>query len=184
MSDSPTMNWFALHVRSRHEKTVFSQLEAKDQDVFLPLYSVKSKWGSRWRVSALPLFPGYVFCRFDPAIRYSVLATSGVIDIVRFGSEPAPIGEAEIQAVQMIVNSSVPAEPYPALVKGQRVMMTGGPLNGITGTLTNVRNSLRLVVSVDLLCRSVAVEIDREWIVPIDSPTPDYSRFIHSPSRT
>lgn len=184
MSDSALKSWFALHVRSRHEKTVHSQLEAKEQEVFLPLYSVRNKWGGRWRLLSLPLFPGYVFCRFNPSARYPVLATAGVIEIVRFGSEPAPIEDSEIEAVQLIVNSSVSVEPYPDLVKGQRVMMTEGPLNGLTGTLTNIRNSLRLVVSVELLCRSVSVEIDREWVVPLNPSGSGYPQILDNPSRT
>lgn len=161
--------WYALHVRSRHEKTVHSQLEAKQHDVFLPLYSARNKWGDRWRSVSLPLFPGYIFCRFDPADRYSVLATSGVIDIVRVGSDPAPIGTQEIEAIQLIVNSAVRAEPYPDLVKGQKVVLTDGPLTGLTGTLTQIRNTCRLVVSVELLCRSVSVEIDRDWVAPAEA---------------
>jgi transcription antitermination factor NusG len=160
--------WYALHVRSRHEKTVHAQLQAKQQDVFLPLYSVQNKWADRWKTVCLPLFPGYVFCRFDVADRSSVLATSGVIDIVRAGSEPAAIEDSEIEAVQLIVNSRVPAEPYADLATGQRVMMTGGPLNGLTGTLASIRNTVRLVVSIELLCRSVLVEIDREWVIPCE----------------
>jgi transcription antitermination factor NusG len=169
MPEIPPTRWHALHVRSRHEKTVHSQLEAKQQDVFLPLYSARNKWGDRWRSVSLPLFPGYIFCRFDPADRYSVLATSGVIDIVRVGSEPAPIEAQEIEAVQLIVNSAVKAEPFPTLVKGQRVVLTDGPLTGLTGTLTQIRNTCRLVVSVELLCRSVSVEIDRDWVIPADA---------------
>ena len=172
MSHQLSNRWFALHVRSRHEKTVHSQLEAKQQDVFLPLYSTRNKWGNRWRSVTLPLFPGYIFCRFDPADRYSVLATSGVIDIVRAGSEPAPIDTSEIEAVQLIVNSAVAAEPYPDLVKGQKVTLTEGPLTGLTGTLTQIRNSCRLVVSVELLCRSVSVEVNRDWVIPAEPARP------------
>jgi len=172
MPEIPTTHWYALHVRSRHEKTVHSQLEAKQQDVFLPLYTARNKWGDRWRSVSLPLFPGYIFCRFDPADRYSVLATSGVIDIVRVGSEPAPIETQEIEAVQLIVNSAVRAEPYPTLVKGQKVVLTDGPLTGLTGTLTQIRNTCRLVVSVELLCRSVSVEIDRDWVMPAETGRP------------
>ena len=174
MSAPYAIPWYALHVKSRHEKTVHAQLQAKQQDAFLPLYSIKSKWADRWKTVCLPLFPGYVFCRFDLAARYSVLATSGVIDVVRVGSEPAAIESSEIEAVQMIVNSRVPAEPYADLAKGQRVMMTGGPLNGLTGTLTSIRNTVRLVVSIELLCRSVLVEIDREWVMPCEMAKPSY----------
>lgn len=170
------MHWFALHVRSRHEKTVHSQLEAKQQDVFLPLYTARNKWGDRWRSVSLPLFPGYIFCRFDPADRYSVLATSGVIDIVRVGSEPAPIATGEIEAIQLIVSSAVLAEPYPTLITGQKVVLTDGPLTGLTGTLTQIRNTFRLVVSVELLGRSVSVEIDRDWVVPAETERPWISK--------
>jgi len=169
MSEILSTRWYALHVRSRHEKTVHSQLEAKQQEVFLPLYSARNKWGDRCRSVSLPLFPGYIFCRFDPADRYSVLATSGVIDIVRVGSEPAPIETQEIEAVQLIVSSAVRAEPYPTLVKGQKIVLTDGPLTGLTGTLTQIRNTCRLVVSIELLCRSVSVEIDRDWVMPADA---------------
>jgi transcription antitermination factor NusG len=176
MPGSHLPQWFALHTKSRHEKTVFAQLEAKQHDVFLPLYSVKNRWADRWKTVCLPLFPGYVFCRFDLTARYSVLATSGVIDVVRIGSQPAPIENSEIDAVQLIVNSKVAAEPYPHLISGQHVMMTGGPLNGLIGTLTSIRNGVRLVVSVELLCRSVLVEIDRDWVVPRETPQPAYFR--------
>jgi transcription antitermination factor NusG len=177
MPEIPTTHWFALHVRSRHEKTVHSQLEAKQQDVFLPLYTARNKWGDRWRSVSLPLFPGYIFCRFDPADRYSVLATSGVIDIVRVGSEPAAIATQEIEAVQLIVSSAVRAEPYPTLITGQKVVLTDGPLTGLTGTLTQIRNTCRLVVSVELLCRSVSVEIDRDWVIPAEADRPWTSKI-------
>lgn len=163
----PGNRWYALYVRPRHEKTVCSQLEAKEQETFLPLYRTRNKWADRWKTVSLPLFPGYVFCRFDIAYRSSVLAASGIVDVVRLGCEPAPVDTAEIDAIRLIVNSAAFAEPYPHLVKGDRVMMRGGPFNGLSGTLMEARNSLRLVVSVELLCRSVLVEIDRDWVVPL-----------------
>ena len=166
MPASDLARWYALHVRSRHEKTVHAQLHAKQQEVFLPLCTVRSRWADRPKTLSLPLFPGYVFCRFDPAARYAVLATSGVIDVVRSGPELAAIENSEIEAIQLIVNARIPAEPYAELAKGRRVKMTGGPLSGITGTLASIRSSVRLVVSVELLCRSVLVEIDREWLIP------------------
>jgi transcription antitermination factor NusG len=103
---------------------------------------------------------------------------------VRVGSEPAAIENAEIEAVQLIINSQLPAESYPHLVKGQPVMMTGGPLNGLNGTLTSIRNTVRLVVSVELLCRSVLVEIDRAWVAPREAPKPAYFRSLENNSRT
>jgi len=112
---------------------------------------------------SLPLFPGYVFCRFDPSTRYGVLATSGVIDVVRVGFEPEPVETSEIDAIRLVVESPLFSEPYPGLVKGQRVTMSGGPLRGLTGSLLEIRNSVRLALSVELLGRSVIVEIERDW---------------------
>ena len=164
--ESAPERWYALWVRSRHEHTVVAQLNARQHEVFLPLYTARHKWADRWKTVSLPLFPGYVFSRFDIARRSSVLSASGVIDIVRIGAEPAEIDPSEIEAVQTVVKSSLFTEPYPHLHKGQRVTVSGGPLNGVPGTLIEVRNSLRLVVSVELLNRSVSVEVDRDWVIP------------------
>lgn len=157
--------WFALHVRSRHEKSVFAQLEAKSQDVFLPCYTTRSKWADRIKDVSLPLFPGYVFCRFDPGMRSKVLATSGVIDVVRAGRDPAPISPSEIEAIQRVVLTPIYTEPYSSIAVGQRVHMCAGPLTGLTGSIIEVRKQLRLVLSVELLNRSILVEIDRDWVV-------------------
>lgn len=164
-------SWHALYVRSRHEKSVHAQLEAKADEAYLPLYSVKHKWADRWKTVSLPLFPGYVFCRFEIGQRSAVLATSGVIDVVRVGPQPAAIDACEIEAIQRVLRSRLPAEPYGDLVRGDQVMMSDGPLKGLTGTLMEVRASLRLVISVELLHRSVLVEIDRDWVVP-SKPAP------------
>ena len=164
--------WFALYVRPRHEKAVSSQLEGRQQETFLPLYRTRNKWADRWKTVSLPLFPGYVFCRFDMAYRSSILGVPGIVDVVRLGSEPAPIDPEELEAIRLVVNSGAYAEPYPHLVRGQRVLMRGGPFSGLTGTLTEVRNSLRLVLCVELLCRSVLVEIDRDWVVPFPLEKP------------
>jgi transcription antitermination factor NusG len=128
----------------------------------------RRKWADRWKNLALPLFPGYVFCHFDAVKRARVLATSGVIDVVRFGNELIPIEDIEIEAIRLVVNSSLTTEPYASLGRGQRVMMIDGPLRGITGTLIEIRKKLRLVVSVELLQRSVLVEVEREWAVPCE----------------
>ena len=160
--------WYALHVRSRHEKSVSAQLEAKNYDVFLPLYRVRHQWADRWKTVSLPLFSGYVFCRFDAATRSRALETSGVIDVVRIGCEPEPVETGEIEAIRLVVNSPLFAEPYPGLVTGQRVTMCDGPLRGLTGTLLEIRKTVRLVISVELLRRSVIVEIDRDWAAPYE----------------
>lgn len=161
-----SVSWYALYVRSRHEKSVYSQLKAKSHEAFLPLYSARHKWADRVKTVSLPLFPGYVFCRFSTDMRTSVMSTSGVVDVVRSGAEPAQIKTSEIQAIQEVVKSPLYVEPYAGLVAGQRVLMGEGPLRGLKGTLLEVRKDLRLVLSVEMLQRSVIVEIQREWVVP------------------
>jgi transcription antitermination factor NusG len=171
MPEQSDTAWFALYVRSRHEKSVHAQLEAKADESYLPLYCAKHKWADRWKTVSLPLFPGYVFCRFEGSRRSAVLATSGVIDVVRVGPEPAAVAASEIEAIRRVLRSQLSAEPYDDLVRGDQVRMSDGPLKGLTGTLMEVRSSLRLVISVDLLHRSVLVEIDRDWVVP-SRPSP------------
>ncbi len=161
--------WYALRVRSRHEKSVAAQLECKQYDVFLPLYKARRKWVDRWKALSLPLFPGYVFCRFNPGYRSGVLATGGVIGVVRVGSELAPLESSEIDAIRRVASSPLTVEPYPSLVRGQRVTVMAGPLKGVTGTLLEIRKSVRLVISVELLCRSVLVEIERDWALPCET---------------
>src|ERR1700676_4630921 len=99
-AESARERWYALWVRSRHEHTGAAQITARRHEVFLPLYTARHKWADRWKTVSLPLFPGYVFSRFDIAKRSSVLSASGVIDIVRIGAEPAEIDPSEIEAVQ------------------------------------------------------------------------------------
>ena len=166
MSESGLERWYALHVRSRHEKSVSAQLEAKECNVFLPLYLARRQWVDRRKTLALPLFPGYVFCLFDASAQSHVLATSGVIDVVRIGAQAAPVETSEIDAIRRIIEAPVAAEPHPALVRGERVTLCAGPLRGLAGTLVEIRSTLRLVVSVQLLQRSVLVEIERGWVVP------------------
>ena len=166
MCVSAVERWYALQVRSRYEKAVFTQLEAKQHEVFLPLYSAKHKWADRWKTVSLPLFSGYVFCRFDSEKRTSVLTTPGVIDVVRTGSQPAQIETTEIEAIRKVVDSPVFKEPHAGLVVGQRVMMTGGPLTGLTGTLAGSKKNVRLVISMELLNRSVMIEIESDWVAP------------------
>jgi transcription antitermination factor NusG len=167
--DQEVARWFALRVRPRHEKSVFEQLQTKEYEAFLPLYSSRRRWADRWKTVILPLFPGYVFCSFDPLTRVRVLGTPGVIDLVRVGAEPAPVETHEIEAIRRVVHSQLQIEPYPDLVRGQRVMVSGGPLNGLCGVLMEIRNGVRLVLSVELLRRSVQVEIERDRVVPLEA---------------
>ncbi len=171
-------HWFALHTRSRFEKAVSEQLRAKQQNVFLPLYTSKRKWADRWKTVSMPLFSGYVFCRFNPLMRSTVMATTGVIDVVRNGRDPAPIEDNIIDALQTVVSSPLLTEPYAGIVPGERIVMTGGPLVGLQGSVVEIKNTLRFVISVDLLHRSVLVEIDKDWVAPLRSAQSVYGTAV------
>ena len=119
-----------------------------------------------------PLFPGYVFCRFDAARRTPILECAGVAGIVGFGKQLAPIPAEEIASIQAILESSLPFQPYPFLAPGQKICIERGPLAGVEGVVVGVKNGFRLVASVTLLQRSVSVEIEREWARPLPPTRP------------
>jgi transcription antitermination factor NusG len=159
--------WYALRVRPRFEKMVASVLLLKGYEGFLPLYIRRSRWSDRIKNVELPLFPGYMFCRFDVNKRLPILVTPGVIQVVGIGKSPHPVDDDEIAALQSIVISGLQAEPRSYLNIGQRVRIELGPLAGVEGILTSTKGSSRLVVSVSLLQRSVSVEIDQSWAIPV-----------------
>ncbi|MDQ2899809.1 MAG: NusG-like protein [Acidobacteriota bacterium] len=159
--------WFALRIRSRFEKTSATILRSKGFEEFSPSYRSKRTWSDRVKELDLPLFPGYMFCRFNPLDRFPILSTPGVVAIVGIGKIPRPVEDHEIEQVQAILESGIPAQPWPFLEIGQKVRISEGSLTGLEGFLVNFKNSFRLVVSVTLLQRSVAVEIDRECIEPL-----------------
>jgi len=179
--DVENVQWFALQVRSQHEKIVASNLHDKGYEEFLPLCQIKRRWSDRIKRLELPLFPGYVFCRFNVEKRLPILVTAGVLSIVGVGKIPSPIDDSEVVALQSIVKSGLQTEPWPFLKVGQHVRIEQGSLKGIEGILLTPKSSYRLVVSVTLLQRSVAIEIDRDWVTPISShtqhisPSPFYS---------
>ena len=160
--------WFALQVRSSTESLVATCLTHKGYEVFLPTYRTRRAWSDRIKVVDRPLFPSYVFCRFQPAIRAApVVTTPGVIRIVGCGSSPARIDDAEIDAVRHIATSRLSSGPWPFLSAGARVRIHSGPLAGIDGIVIDLKSEKRLVVSVSLLQRSISVAIDTAWVLPI-----------------
>jgi transcription antitermination factor NusG len=161
--------WYALRVKSRAEKVVAMMARNRGFEEFLPVYQSRHQWSDRKKTVELPLFPGYVFCRLAPERRLPLLTIPGVLHLVGIGKAPAPIEEAEINAIRMAVDSGLCAEPWPFLEIGQRVVLDGGPLAGLEGILIEARKQQRLVVSVTLLKRSVAVGIERHWVRPLDA---------------
>ena len=163
--------WFALQVRTRHEALVAAHLSARGFELFLPLYKTQRKWSDRMKEVSLPLFPGYVFCRLDVSNRLPVLSAPGVNSIVGIGKTPIALDESEIAAVHAIVKSGLPTEPWPFLKVGQAVRIEQGPLSGVEGILTDFKGHHRLVLSVTLLQRSVAVEVENGWVEPLTEKT-------------
>jgi len=163
--------WYALHVKPRFERYVTTQLAQKGYETFLPSYVSKRKWSDRIKTLSLPLFPCYTFCRFNINARLPILVTPGVMMVIGVGRLPAPVDESEIAAIRHIVDSGVHSVPCPYLTVGQEVQVESGPLAGLEGIVVRIKDSERLVVSVSLLMRSVAVEIDRTCLRPLqDSP--------------
>jgi transcription antitermination factor NusG len=158
--------WFALQVRTRHETAIAGFLEAKGYERFVPLYKFKKRWSDRIKVMEAPLFPGYLFCRFDPQHRLPILKTPGVIQIVGYNRIPTPIDEIEIKAIQTLVASGLQTQPWPFLAVGERVRIESGSLRGLDGIVVKMKENHRLVVSITLLRRSVAVEIDSALVEP------------------
>jgi transcription antitermination factor NusG len=163
--------WFALRVKSRCEKIVSIVLRQKGFDEFLPTYRSRRRWSDRLKTVELPLFPGYVFCRIDPQYRLPLLVTPGVLYFVGIGKIPLPIANDEIAAIQRAVRSGLRTEPWPFLDVGRRVMLEDGPLAGLEGSLIEVRKEHRIVVSITLLKRSIAVEVESQWARPLHSET-------------
>jgi transcription antitermination factor NusG len=161
------LRWFALRVKSRHEKAVASAARNKGFEEFLPLYRWRQTWSDRLKWVEMPLFPGYVFCRLDPEFRLPLLTIPGVLDFVSFGKTPAPLDEQEIASVQAAVRSELVAEPCSFLDSGPRVRLCDGPLAGIEGFLIDVAAQRRVIVSLTILRRSIAVNIEGQWAEPL-----------------
>lgn len=159
--------WFALYVRSNFERAVEQCLRGKGYQAFSPFYQTIRRLRGRNKTLDLPLFPGYVFCRFDPHKRLPILTTPGIVNVLGAGNVPEPIELSEIRSVQAVTDSGQPIQPWPFLQQGHRVRIEAGPLSGTEGTLLRVKNQLRLVVSVTLLQRSMAVEVDQELVRPL-----------------
>ncbi len=151
-------------MKPRHEKAASAALLAKGYEQFVPLENSRRRWSDRIKEVSLPLFPGYVFCRFDQAQRAPVLSTPGVRSIVGFGKNLAPVDDEEIATLRRIADAGLPVVPTAYLNVGERVVIDQGSLTGVEGILLSIKGERRLIVSVTLLQRSVAVEIDGSWV--------------------
>ena len=161
-------SWFALRVKSRCEKVVAAMARNRGYQEFLPMSQSRRRWSDRIKTVDLPLFPGYVFCRLNPDYRLPLLTIPGVLHFVGLGRVPIPIEDAEIAAIDTAVRSGLGVGPWPFLKVGGRVRLEYGPLAGLEGLLVENRKQSRIVVSVALLQRSVGVEIEADWVKPLE----------------
>jgi transcription antitermination factor NusG len=170
-ANSASGHWFAVVVKPRHEKSVARGLRSKGLEEFLPLYRQRRSWSDRIKAVQLPMFSGYVFCRFAYPERLRVLSTPGVVCALGTGDVFNPIADAEIATIRAIVDSGVPAKPCSYPVPGDTVRIAAGPLTGISGTVVRDKGVTSVVVSVEILQRSVAVELDKDALRPVTART-------------
>ena len=164
--------WVAVYTVARHEKVVARQLEERRIETFLPLCRSLHRWKDRKKEVELALFPSYVFVRIDPGKKLPVLQVPSVVSIVTFNGELAVLPEAEINALRNGLENHLCAEPCPYLKVGKRVRVVRGPMAGAEGILSRKKDRYRFVISVDVLMRSVALEVDASDLELVHSPQP------------
>ena len=159
-SSPPGTNWYALYTHPRHEKVVARQLEERCVEAFLPLYRARRRWKDRRKEVDLALFPSYVFIRIGEQQKLQVLKVSGALNVVSFNGKMAPMPERQIEALRHALEKRIYAEPCPYLKVGRKVRVKAGPLAGAEGILSRKKDKFRVVISVEALMRSVAIEVD------------------------
>jgi transcription antitermination factor NusG len=162
--------WYSVYVKAKMTRGVVGLLTQKGYEAFTPCHTVTRRWCDRTRDIEVPLFAGYVFTKLDPANRLPVLTTPGVYGFVGTGKQPTPIPAEEIAGIQTALRSGQAVEAWPFLHVGRRVRIEDGALKGITGILLEVRRACRVVLSVQLIERSIAVEVDRASVRELSSP--------------
>ena len=162
--------WYAGYTASRHEKRVAEHFAQRGVEHFLPLYETIHRWNNGRHRVQLPLFPGYIFVHIALRDRIRVIEVPGFVRLVGFNSLPHPLPEVDISRMKEALNKGVVAEPYPYLTVGTRVEVLNGPLQGMTGILLRRQNKCRVVISVDLIMRSMAVEVEAADVVPVRRP--------------
>jgi len=175
--------WYAAYTRARHEKSVAEQLTRKSVETFLPLYETVRRWRNGQHRLQLPLFNGYTFVRIALRDRLHVLKVPGVVRLVGFEGVPVPLPDGEIERLRRALTAGTRAEPHPFITVGRRVRITAGPLSGNEGTLIRRRGVLRVVLSVDLIQRSILVEVEANSLEPVsgtDNSAQGHATIKHS----
>jgi transcription antitermination factor NusG len=160
-------HWYAAYTCANHEKRVAAELGVRDVESFLPLYSSARRWKDRRVNLELPLFPGYVFVRLALRERLRVVQIPSVVRLVGFGGMPTALPDTEMEILRTGLGQTLRAEPHPFLTVGRRVRITAGPFAGLQGVLKRKKSSLRVVVTLELIQRSVAVDVDAADVRPL-----------------
>lgn len=163
--------WCAVQVIPRHEMLVSTMLRSKGYEEFLPKYRVKRQWSDRVKEIETPLFTGYVFCKLNSGVPWSIIATPSVVRIVGTRKEISVIDDKEIEAIQLVTKAGVRVEPCAYAKIGDRVRITNGPLSGVEGIVTGYKNKQRLMLSVDLIQSAVSIEVDGYDLALITKPS-------------
>jgi len=163
---SAQAHWYALYTCPRHEKRVAEQIRQRRVSCFLPLYRSVRRWKDRRKELELALFPGYVFVHIAPQDRLRLLQLAGVVRFVSFNGHPAPLSDCEMESLMKGLTRGVRLEPHPYLTVGRRVRVRYGPLARSQGILVRRKEKFRVVLSLDLIMRSVCVEVDESDIEP------------------
>jgi transcription antitermination factor NusG len=163
----PIARWYAVSVRPRHEKVVTRHLEHQGLNYFLPVYRSVRRWKDRRKELDMALFPGYVFVNLNLRDRLGVLRAPGVVQFVNFQGQPAAVPDSEIRALESGISAGLRPQPHPYMRQGRRVRVKSGPLVGAEGIMVRRKESFRLVLSIDLLMRSVMIEIDEADVEPL-----------------
>lgn len=164
--------WFAIRVKSRFERAVSSALRYRGFEEFLPMFSSRRQWSDRIKFLQVPLFPGYLFCRFAPEDRSPILTIPGVVLVVGVGKIPVAVNPVEIEAIRLAVNSGRDVKPWNHFCVGRKVRIAEGPLCGVEGVLQRFKGGCHLVLGIELLRRWVAVEVHESWVVPCEPMIP------------
>jgi transcription antitermination factor NusG len=164
---SPLKMWYAAYTAANHEKRVAKQLSERSVEHFLPLYESVRRWKDRRVQLQLPLFPGYVFVRLAMRDRLQVLQIPSVARLVGFNGTPTPLPDGEIEALKAGLEGGARAVPHPYLKVGRRVRINAGPFEGLEGVLIRKKNELRFVISLDLIQRSILLDIEASSVEPV-----------------
>jgi len=159
-NENTTPRWYAAYTRSNHERTAAEQMKRRSIEHFVPTYETVRTWKDRRKRLEMPLFPGYVFVRVAIEERLRVLVVPGIVRLVGFENRPVPVADEEIESLRTIVDRRLRPEPHPFLPVGRKVRIRRGALEGVTGILVRKKGRVRLLISVDLIRQSAAVEVD------------------------